>query len=428
MENRTIYNSECENDITGINNNIVIDSAPDTDESDFDRLLDEFLKSTLEEDDDKEPSNDDFYGKENFIDEDEDFIDEDEVHDPEDELMGFDEYEYGTVECRIGSHNYILPGQPDSVCKAEKIVLTYGDYEGRKLRGEPLAFVYDADNSRTYFTLHEVVDYNKRVTPVLYVYAEANPYPICRYAFDVEEGEITEGIASLVNFFDEVVAGNYFFYLCGVEVDGLSTVYNNCNGGCCIPFVKVDGDMELPPVALEAAGVKTGSRYCSLDVSLKFDKPLGKEYAYTLFLYNRNYNLVSRGATFSWDNYSVRKRKNLLTHMTATYIPFGAYRLFVLQNGIPRWKVEFFVEGGKATVTAFSDIKQFGNEFLLLYGLEKESDWHRFREGDATVEMKEYFLSTYQRGFLNKKRRAMGLNALSTSMHFVYNGGNSVSE
>ena len=444
MENVTIYNTEFENDATSVNNNSVMATNEESSaqEDAFDRLLDEFIRKKLDEDVRSENCGGGSEGSDDWDDEfcdcnDDEYDDEDihlgeyVVNDP-DEVEdvaenGFAEFAYGSLDLELGGTVYKMPKVPYS-CKASKLVLHNCDYEEYALTGEPLVFVSaSCDNLRATFVLHSVSDYEEYCPPLVYLYSASQGNPIDRMAMHYDDDD-KQATLLCEDVIKSLPCGNYFFYLFGVEVDGLSTVYNNCNGGCCIPFVKVDGDMELPSVALEAAGVKTGSRYCSLDVSLKFDKMLGKEYAYTLFLYNRNYNLVSRGATFSWDNYSVRKRKNLLTHMTATYIPFGAYRLFVLQNGIPRWKVEFFVEGGKATVTAFSDIKQFGNEFLLLYGLEKESDWHRFREGDATVEMKEYFLSTYQRSFLNKKRRAMGLNALSTSMHFVYNGGNSVSE
>ena len=428
MENRTIYNSECENDITGINNNIVIDSAPDTDESDFDRLLDEFLKSTLEEDDDKEPSNDDFYGKENFIDEDEDFIDEDEVYDPEDELMGFDEYEYGTVECRIGSHNYILPGQPDSVCKAEKIVLTYGNYEGRKLRGEPLAFVYDADNSRTYFTLHEVVHYNKRVTPVLYVYAEANPYPICRYAFDVEEGEITEGIASLVNFFDEVVAGNYFFYLWGVEVEGMSHCYNHSHSGYTIPFVKVYSNDMMSVAALDKVDARLEKARNNLSLSLRVESMLDKSYAFSFMMYGRGYNLVASSAAFAWDAFSNRKRKNFTALLTADNPFYGEYSLFIMQNGEPLHKLQMYIDKGKVVSMVRSEVKPFGSEYLMLTRLERRTNWHVLREMSAPTTIKEYLLAAYNRLYLGYLRKCEGLDSLSGVTHFVYNGQSSAKE
>ena len=46
MENTTICNDEFKNDMTGITTQSVLDDASD----DFDRLLDEFIRKSLEED------------------------------------------------------------------------------------------------------------------------------------------------------------------------------------------------------------------------------------------------------------------------------------------------------------------------------------------------------------------------------------------
>ena len=89
--------------------------------------------SSSDDDDDEYFSDDDNYN------------DDSDDDDPEDEFTGYDEYKYGNVEYKLGNRKYILPGQPENLCKAEKLEVTYADYEEKQLRGEPLAFVYDAD-------------------------------------------------------------------------------------------------------------------------------------------------------------------------------------------------------------------------------------------------------------------------------------------
>ena len=407
MENITIYNDKLKNDITSVNNNSITAMAQNEDVSeldftanDFDKLLDDFISKSLEEDTDGGGSNGDDDGE---------------------------EWDEECVDFELGGYVYEMPVKSSS-CKASKLVLNNGCYEEQALVGEPIVFVSDGcECYRPTLVACGVSECMTWHSPKVYIYRSSEKRPVKQFAMHYDKDE-----KCLAATCEEVIRtlpyGNYFFYLSGVKVDGLSAVYKNCDGYCCIPFVKVGDEVELPPVALETVSVKNGSRNCTLDVSLKFDKMFDIGYAYTLFLYNRNYNLVSRGATFAWDNFSTRKRKNLSARLVTTYIPFGEYRLFVLQNGVPRWKVEFSVVGGKVTVAGISYVKQFSNEFLVLDELEKESDWHCFREGGATVEMKEFFLSTYQRCYLNKKRLSMGLSALKTSHHFMYNGGSSVAE
>lgn len=440
MENITINNDKFENDITSVNNNSMAVTAQDdnvshsdvsAEQDDFDRLLDEFIRKSLDEDTDVGDAGGDDgdggdYGGE--------YNDEDDCNigggDEDDDVYygtGIVEFKYNSIDVELGGRVYKMPKRP-CLCKASKLVLHNGDYDDFVFAGEPLVFVSNVcDSLRLQLVAHTISGYEKGCSPMVYLYSASESYPIEQMVMRYDEDD-RQAVASCSDAVEKLSCGNYFFYVCGVDVEGLSASYESCNGGYCIPFVKVDGDMELPAVTLEAVGVKGGSRHSTLDVSLKFDKMLDKGYAYSLFLYNRNYNLVSRGATFPWDNYSKYKRKKLLAHLTTTYIPFGEYRLFVLQNGVPRWRVEFSVDCGNAVVTGVSDIKQFSEEFLLLSELEKESDWHHFREGCATLGMKDFFLSTYQRSFFNKKRIAIGLNSLGASHNFVYYGESSVAE
>ena len=444
MENLTIYNAEFENDVTSVNNNSITATAQDenvsgldftADSDDFDKLLDDFIRKSLENDMDEndgggcdedggdwDDDGDDDEDDECFGDGD----DEDEDGDGDDSGTENADCEKKCVEFELGGFVYEMPVKR-SPCTATKLVV-HSCYEEKVLAGEPVVFVANGSESYTpTFVAHGVPECNACHSPKVYIYRALESRPVERVPmrYDRDDKNL---IASCGDALEALPCGNYFFYLSGVEVDGLSALYKNCDGCCCIPFVKVADSMELPPVALETASVKKGNRDCTLDVSLKFDRMLDMRYAYSLFLYNRNYNLVSRGGTFAWDSYSTRKRKNLLAHLTTTYIPFGEYRLFILQNGVPRWKVEFSVNDGRVASTAVSDVKPFGEEYLVLYELEKEYCWHHFREGAATIEMKEFFLSTYQRTYLNKKRVAMGLNALTLSQNFVYNGGSSAAE
>ena len=436
MENITIYNDKLKNDITSVSNNSITAMAQNEDVSeldftadsdDFDKLLDDFIRKSLEEDDGGKDGggedDDDEVDDERFGDDDE--CDDDECDD--DCGAGIDKSECKCIEFELGGYVYEVPMKSSS-CKATKLTLNNAYYEEQTLAGEPIVFV--SDDSECFgptLVAYGVPECKAWHHPMVSIYrvSESRPVKQVVMRYDKDEKYLVAACEEAVR---ALPFGNYFFYLSGVEVDGLPVLYKNCDGYCCIPFVKVGDDVELPPVALEAVSVKNGSRDCALDVSLKFDRMLDSGYGYTLFLYNRNYNLVSRGATFAWDNYGTRKRKNLLAHLTTTYILFGEYRLFVLQNGVPRWKVELSVNGGKATVTGVSHVKPFSEEFLVLHVLEKDGDWHRFRECSATVEMKEFFLSTCQRTYLNKKRVSMGMSSLTTLHHFVYNGGSSVAE
>lgn len=432
MENLTIYNAEFENDVTSVNNNSITATAQDenasgldftADSDDFDKLLDDFISKSLENDMD-ENDGDGYDDDDDWNDDDDDDAEDDENNGDDDDDAGPGK---GYVEFELGGFLYEVPAKC-SPCKATKLIINNSYYEEQALAGEPVVFV--ADGTEGYnptFVAHGVPECKAWHAPKVLIYRALENRPIKQIVMHYDKDEKLLAV-NCGETLQALPCGNYFFYISGIEFDGLSAVYKNCDGYCCIPFVKVAGGMELPPVVLETVGVKKGYRDCTLDVSLKFDRMLDSGYAYSLFLYNRNYNLVSRGAAFAWDNYSTRKKKNLLVHLTTTYIPFGEYRLFILQNGVPRWKVEFSVNGGKVLVTAVSDVKPFGEEFLILYELEKEGDWHRFREGGATIEMRKFFLSTYQRTYLNKKRVAIGLNALTVSQHFVYNGGSSVAE
>ena len=100
MENRTIYN-DYENKMMSVKNNQVFASADDSDD-DFDRLLDEFVRSEFEgqakEKSDKDDSSclhfDDYYYDE-----------------------GFPEFQNGYVNFELGGYVYCMPEQPH-LCKA----------------------------------------------------------------------------------------------------------------------------------------------------------------------------------------------------------------------------------------------------------------------------------------------------------------------
>ena len=426
MENTTICNDEFKNDMTGITTLSVLDDASD----DFDRLLDEFIRKSLEEDagdekNDNDVDDDDDENDEEYDDNEEDG-NEDEEEEENDETE-FIEFKYGSTCFKLGSCNYEMPKQPHR-CKASELILHNDSHEEQCLQGEPVVLVSNEEDSlKLVLTAHSITGFREEYTPVVYIYRAAESYPIERVPlyFDDDERLLRATFNDVV---ETLPCGNYFFYLWGVEVEGLSTVYKGCNGGCCIPFVKVDGDIELSSVAPEMVSIKADCQHQAIDISLRFEEMLDKRYAYSLFLYNRNFNLVSRGATFAWDTFSSRKRKNLSARLNTAYIPFGEYRLLVTQSGIPCWKVEFSVDGDKACVKDISDIKPFSEEFLVLYELEKDYYWHRLRESDATIEMKEFALSTYKSCYLNKKRSSMGLNALTTPPHFIYNGGSGTTE
>ena len=428
MENTTIYNNEFNNDMASTTTPSIMNDASD----DFDRLLDEFIRKSLEEDiengkneikdDDAEDFDDEEDNEDNGDDENDD--DDNDESDDDDEFV---EFKHGSTYFKLGSYNYKIPRQPH-LCKAQELVIHNSAYEEQYLKGEPVILVSNEEEClKLVLTAHSITDYQKPHTPVVYIYraSETNPIERVPLYFDDDERLLRATFNDAVEI---LPCGNYFFYIWGVEIEGLSTVYKSYNGGCFIPFVKVDGDMELPSIAPEMVSIKADCQHHAIDVSLRFEEMLDKRYAYSLFLYNRNFNLVSRGATFAWDTFSCRKRKNLSARLNTTYIPFGEYQLFVMQNGIPHWKVELAVDGGEACIKGISDIKPFGEEFLILYELEKDYYWHRLRESDATIEMKSFALSAYQSCYLNRKRSSMGLNALTAPPHFIYNGGTGATE
>lgn len=433
MENRTIYNSECENKITGVNKNVITASQQEMEEDDFDRLLDEFIRESFEDNETEDDNGADRdcaspgFDDDGFDDDDEEFdvpIEDCEVVD------GYEEFDDGFVNYKLGRMNYMLPVQPTEVCKASKLVLTYSSFDGEQLRGEPLAFVADDDDmNRIYFTLHGVTDYDGSIRPVMYVYEASENYPIQRFVFDMSDVSVNrEGMASLESLINTIPAGNYFFYLWGVDVEGLSEQYKNNNGACFIPFVKVCSGNAVPSVSLDKLDAKVDKCSNSVNLSLRFDTMLDKRYAFSLNMYNRNYNLVAKGAAFAWDSYSTRKKKNLNVTLAAEYPLFGEYAVFIMQNGVPHYKVRMFIDDDKVVSMEFSTMRPFSQEYLMLVKLEKNSRWHIFRELSAPSTIKEYFLSVYARQHLNSVRSLNKLDAIDRVSHFIYNGGSSNKE
>lgn len=410
MENRTIYN-DYENKMMSVKNNQIFASADDSDD-DFDRLLDEFVRSEFEgqakEKSDKDDSSclhfDDYYYDE-----------------------GFPEFQNGYVNFELGGDVYCMPEQPH-LCKASRLMLGNGCYEKQQLAGEPVVFaVTDGCSPSLILSAHTLRGLKTGCAPVVYIYKAAKSYPLRRepLVYNSDENSL---VLTSENMMKGLSNGNYFFYLWGIEVEGLASLYRSCNGGCCIPFTKVDGDVELPNVALEKVKVSMDASGEFLDISLGFDKAVGNRYGYSLFLYNRNYNLVSRGAAFSWGMFCKHKRKNLTARIKARSALFGEYRLFIVENDTPRWRIGLSVDNGMLVSTDVSEVKRFSTEYLMLKELEKRTGWHSFRESNATLEMKRYFLSSCSRDCLNNKRRSMGIGVIDAVPNFVYNGGYSAWE
>lgn len=438
MENRTIYNCECENEIIDVNNYIMAtseqDVEQDVEQDDFDRLLDEFIRESMKEDNEAESDNAplDFDDSDDDSDDDDDSDssddDDSEFGDTFEEEDSFEEFNYGSVEYKLGSTKYLLPKHSYCVCKAEKLLLTYNCDDNRELRGEPLAFLSEDGGNKLFLTLQGIKKSDKIFKPVIYVYAASEDYPIKRFAFNIDSESDKESIANLVYLIDEIPAGNYFFYMWGVEIEGLSERYKNSGGGFFIPFVKVCGDKSLPAVALDEVETKIGKSERCLNVSFRFDTMLDKRYAYSLYMYNRSYNLVACSATFAWDSFGNRKRKNLTATLRAEYPLFGEYDIFIMQNGTPLYKLKVSIDNGKVALMCQSAVRPFGAEYLMLTELERKSSWHIFRELCAPVAIKEYFLSTYMRQNLNTIRRSKGFTSLNSHSHFVYLGGSSKKE
>lgn len=422
MENGTIYNDEYNDKMMNVNDKVVTASVQDDDEDDFDRLLDEFLRTGLEENTvTYNDSNEEVLDDDDCLEADDD-NDED---DNDDEL--FPEFKYGSVSFELGGNTYTIPKQPHS-CKASRLVFINNSYDNQQLVGEPVVFATSHGRSTCVtFAAYSIKGFKEKFLPAVYVYKAYEAYPVGRETLLYHNDEDALMLSS-EDILGTLPNGNYFFCLWGVEVEGLSALYRNCDGCCCIPFVKVDGDVELPSVNLDRAEVALDVSGRFLDVSLGFDRMVGRRYGYSLFLYNCNCNLVARSAAFAWDKFSKRKRKNLEARLTSECALFGEYQLFVVQNDTPCWRVGFSIDNGVVVSTEISSIRQFGEEYLLLNELEKRTAWHSFRESCATVDMKKFYLSRYAREYLNRKRRSMGLKAIEPVSNFVYNGGCSAKE
>ncbi|MBR5813203.1 MAG: hypothetical protein IKY37_01990, partial [Bacteroidaceae bacterium] len=161
MENTTNYNDEFNNDMTSIENTLVtasVQSDADVDFDDFDRLLDDFIRKSLDEDTEDEgsenkPADDNCGGND----------------DPDGENE-FAEFKYGSINFELGSATYEIPKQPYS-CKASKLVLSNGSYEEQTLLGEPVVFVSKQNEClRPFFVAHAITGFKEEYAPAVYIY------------------------------------------------------------------------------------------------------------------------------------------------------------------------------------------------------------------------------------------------------------------
>ena len=165
MENLTIYNAEFENDVTSVNNNSITATAQDenvsgldftADSDDFDKLLDDFIRKSLENDMDEndgggcdedggdwDDDGDDDEDDECFGDGD----DEDEDGDGDDSGTGNADCEKKCVEFELGGFVYEMSVKR-SPCTAMKLVV-HSCYEEKVLAGEPVVFVANGSESYT---------------------------------------------------------------------------------------------------------------------------------------------------------------------------------------------------------------------------------------------------------------------------------------
>lgn len=429
MENITIGNFEYKNNMS-VNNDFTVADVMNADDEEFEKLLDEFVKQQFDEpdDDEKEEDSDDFCEEddEENDDENDDDDNDDDDNDEEDEEE-FKEFKFGQTELELGGYRYTIPKQP-YCCKASGLTIDNDSYDRQHLKGEPV--VIDVNNelySDICIVAKEVKGFKEEYTPVIYVYKASESHPILRVESYYYDDENFIGYNTKY-FMSEYPDGNYFMLIWGLDVENVSTAYRNCDGGFCIPFVKVNGDIELPAVALEKIDINTDSSGECLDVSLGFGSMLDKRYAYSLYLYNRSYNLVARGATFPWDTFSNRKRKNLKAHLYTSNVLFGEYTLCLVQNSTPCWKIDISIYDGKVVSTGISAIKPFSKEYIILSELERRTLWRSFRESNAPLSMKDYFVNNLAHSYMNNLRNDLRLKLLVPTRNFVYNGGYSPNE
>lgn len=426
MENEMNYRCDSVNETVSVFDNRNTDTMSD---EEFDKLLDDYIRTTLEEETEKAggdvPDDEDcFYDDE---DDEEDCGEEDDGNVGECEVADerYKEFSYGYTECRIGCYNYMIPHHPVS-CKASKVLFSHGNYEERVLSGGSLV-ISAGSTGHTCLRLQGIERHDKGFAPVAYIYSAFLSYPIHRVPFEIDDENENEGYLFLSNVVDELSAGNYFIFLWGIRVEGLSDKYRECEGGLCIPFVNVCGGETLPGVALNNLKAKLQGT-SSIALTFSLDRMLCYSHAFSLYLYNRNYNLVAQSTASSWGSFSLYDRKHHTASLTAAVPLFGEYTLYMVLDNIPLYKVELSIINGKVTQRGISALKPFGKEYLLLSILEREKSWQELRESSVTPEVKEYVIEMYQRRYLNRLRKQSGLSALDTLPHFVYEGGSSEGE
>lgn len=425
MENRRFSSSENEDFI--VNNSIISMTEKEDVENDFEKLLDQFIASQLNgvnndtSCDGKEGSDDSFDGdEEEGGDYSDDSLDDDDNDEWDDDI---DDAEVEKlILTKVGEYKYYLPEPSLPLCCADKLFVLIGNYETQLLRGEPLVFDYsDCNDFKAYFSLDNL--YTKdNYKPLVYIYAMGSKHRFDECRFLVDEGE-REAVCTLSSAIEELMPGNYFFLIKGVEIKQLDRLYKTVNGCYCIPFVIVSSKEHCPPATLQKTTFSLHNDGYSITINTTFERALEKDCAFTYYMYNGDYNLISRGASFVCDNLNNRKRKKLSARLTVDTPLFGSYSLFMLQNGVPYRKIELNIDDNRVEVFAINEIPSFGQDYLMLTELEKMSSWHIFRDRYMARSVKSYFLARYSRILLNKLRKSNTLNVLATIDNFVYNGG-----
>ncbi len=415
MENRIIYNGECDNMLKNLNN-IVTATAQDGEGDDFDRLLEAFVNESIVDNDfsfDDSASSDEVGqapaggNEEGVIGGDEDCCDP---------YFGRDD----SIMCRVGQALFLLPCSRQQGYRAAELFLTEDKYETRRLCGEPLLVVSEACGPDIFtFTLRGLTETHLCDEPEIIIYSQDDIYPIERLKFKVERFEC-DAHCEATSCISRLAAGNYMLFIRGVGIEGLEGNCRSLEGGYCLPLIKVDKNAEgaiVQPSEFKASLKRSGN---GLNVGLSFPRSVDKETGYSLFLYNADYNLVARGDAFVCDNLGKRLRRNLKISLRADYPLFGSYFAILAQNGTPCCRIELGIDSGRVVSFSSSPVAPYERDFLLFSELEKSPLWHNLRRMSVSQSIKEYTIGGYALKFFNTQRRSKGLNALTAVHHFIY--------
>ncbi len=415
MENELFCNSNCNNDLMNVNNAIVALSQ-DTEEDDFDKLLDAFIKESLG-DETPNVSTDDVPQS---PDDDGPIIDEGDcspILDDDDSII-----------CKIGQGTFLLPRCPGHCCTATGLFMDEGKYEIQKLRGQPLLFTFESNDARNIiFTLKGVDNTLFCKEPEIYIYSQDSIHPIEIIKFNMDTCEC-KAYCDVSSCIEKIAYGNYMLFVRGVVIEGFDSCYRCCEGGYCVPFIKADGgNMGLVQQHSELrAAIDKGG--CRLNVSLLFPCNVDKETAFSLFMYNDDYNLVARGAAFVRDNFGRRPKRCLKISLTTDYQLFGNYFALLARNGRPYCRIELGIDNCRVERLSTANIAPFDKEYLMFTELEKSFSWQKLRNMSVSKSIKEYTIQGYMLKFFNLQRRRQRLNALTRMQHFVYDAREAAEE